>query len=339
MLGSLVMAGCGGGSDEESPPEAGPQASNSSDTLGTATLFATGDADASLGELAPGESTLDQAPVGRAALVTAGSADRFYLYFHQFDVLADVTADGRIEQLGYASTGSAVQGPTVVGFSTSGAMAVAQAPSGDEPGSRVLLRNFNAPFDGQVPTAFPVGAVALADDRSLVVGSADEARIDLVGPDGTAVGLLGPAGSDARVVTDEPLGPVVAALRLADNRVVFVADTTDGRQLYVLDDTTVRPVEAELRGDQVNPVAFEGDDPLATASIAPAPDGRLLTVGLVRDDTLAIALLDVDEGTVEVLTELEGIEPSAERPISAAAVGDDVVFLADGRLWRIAGAL
>ncbi|MGH9231397.1 MAG: hypothetical protein ACRD07_22170, partial [Acidimicrobiales bacterium] len=242
------------------------------------------------------------------------------------DYIVDASSDGRIEQLGYASDGSAVQGQKVVGISPTGGMAVAQdAPDRAADAWRVFVRDYNETFDFQVDVPFAVGAVAMAADRSILVGSRDEARIDAVDPAGNVVGLLGPEGSGARVVPDEPLGPVVALLWLPDDRVVFVADTSDGYQLHILDDTEVQAV-----GDPSPRV-----DPLAVTPVTPAPGGRVLTVGLDSDDDPTIAVVDVESGTVEVLAVLEVVEPSVERPVSAVAVGDDVVFLADDRLWRL----
>ena len=319
LLGLQLVAACGGDPDEPGSEGTG------TDRLDGAEVFAAG-GDTPLGELTPGDATLDQAPVDRATLVSAGADDYFYVLFRELDYLVDAASDGRIEQLGYASTGSAVQGQTVVGISPAGGMAVAQdAPDEASDAWRLLIRDYNETFDLQVEVPFAVGAVAIAEDRSMVVGSRDEARIDAVDPAGNIVGLLGPEGSGARVVPDEPLGPVVALLRLPDDRVVFVADTSDGYQLHLLDDTEVQPV-----GDPSPRV-----DPLAATPLAPAPGGRVLTVGLGSDDDPMIAVVNVDAGMVEVLAVLEGVEPSVERPVSAVAVGDEVVFLADDRLWRL----
>jgi hypothetical protein len=45
--------------------------------------------------------------------------------------------------------------------------------------------------------------------------------------------------------------------------------------------------------------------------------------------------VDPDSGRTGPLIHLIGIDPTPERPISAAAVGDDLVFLADGTLWTL----
>jgi hypothetical protein len=39
-----------------------------------------------------------------------------------------------------------------------------------------------------------------------------------------------------------------------------------------------------------------------------------------------------------VLIELEGVESTPQQPVSAAAVGEDLVFLADGKLWNLENA-
>ncbi len=328
LLGLQLAAACGDDPEEDDPEGVGSDEAGSegtgSERIDEAEVFAAGGA-TPLGELAPGDAMLDQAPVDQATLVSAGADDHFYVFFRELDYLVDAASDGRIERLGYASTGSAVQGPTVVGISPAGGMAVAQgAPDEASVAWRLVARDYNETFDLQVEVPFAVGAVAMAEDRSMVVGSRDEARIDAVDPAGNIVALLGPEGSGARVVADEPLGPVVALLRLPDDRVAFVADTSGGYQLHVLDDTEVQPV-----GDP-----SPGVDPLAVTPVATAPGGRLLTVGLDDDDP-TIAVVDVEAGTVDVLAVLEGVEPSVERPVSAVAVGADVVFLADDRLWRL----
>jgi hypothetical protein len=208
-----------------------------------------------------------------------------------------------------------------------------------------LIRTFDPVFVpvAEHPSPFPVGALDLADDGSILVGGLDESRVARIGRDGTTTHLLGPAGSDARVSTEVALGPVVAVLGLGDDRVAFVAGTDGVGRLFVVDDAGLRRVPDD--SPDPNPVAgagerrrptFEESFPRpAMTPLAPSPDGRVLTTGVGRDGDPQIALVDVDTGDVEVLAVLDGVEPAVDEPISAVMVGDDLVFLAEHQLWRL----
>ena len=193
---------------------------------------------------------------------------------------------------------------------------------------------------------FPVGAIDVIDSDSVVVGSNESPSIDLVTADEPKMRLLGPTGDrDARVTTDEELGPIVGLTRLDDDRIVFVADTPDGLQLHVLDDTTVRAVPRDPGSP--NPVRSTDSrstdrnrraERLAMTPLAPGADGDVLTIGLNDDDVPEINLVDVDTGDTELLATLDGVEPTIDEPVSAALAGDDLVFTAQGSIWRLADA-
>jgi len=207
--------------------------------------------------------------------------------------------------------------------------------------------------DHRLDARWAVGAVDVDMDGQVLVGGAAGPTIDSLALDGTTRRLLAPAADPAaEVVADKRLGPIVALQRLPDRRVVFVSSTATGFRLHVIDGGRVRRIEGEGRR---NPVRFTGRPPVGwdgTAGggyalwphlpvmtpLAPGPGGRVITIGLGRHDAPEISLVDVDTGEIVLLARLEGVEPSDAEPVSAAAVGDDLVFTAAGCLWRLEGA-
>ena len=216
------------------------------------------------------------------------------------------------------------------------------------------------PRDGlrheDVEARFPVGSVTVDLDGSMLVGSANGPSIDSLSPDGATRRLLAPADDPgAEVVAPGDLGPIVSLVRLPDQRVVFVSDTSDGFRLSVLDGRRV----VSFLGDRgENPVRFTGGAPVtypdprepidqilddgprlpAMQPLALGRGGRVITIGLGRGDVPEISLVDVDTGEIDVLARLDGVEPSDAEPVSAVAVDDDLVFTASGCLWRLEGA-
>ena len=193
---------------------------------------------------------------------------------------------------------------------------------------------------------FEADALDVVDDESVIVASGDGPRIDVISADEGARRLLGPADDpDARVTTDESFGRIVALTQLDDGRITFVAGTDDGDRLYLLDDTAVRPVPVDAASSNSvrSPDAPPADDPsrrdrLAMTPLAPGPDGRVLTVGLNDDDEPEVNLVDVDNGDAELLAILDRVEPTIDEPVSAAFAGNDLVFTAQGSIWRLADA-
>ena len=194
----------------------------------------------------------------------------------------------------------------------------------------------------EYPLPFPVGALDLAEDGTVLAGGLDDSRIARIDAGGTTTHLLGPAGSDARVTGEHDLGRVVAVMLLDDDRVVFVAGTEGDTHLYLLDGTAVRQIPGD---DQGNPVAGTDErrmpdleDPYPRAAItplAPSPDGRVLATGIAAEGNPQISLVDVDTGDIEVLATLDEVEPTIDDPVSAAIVGTDLIFLAQHQLWRL----
>jgi hypothetical protein len=198
-----------------------------------------------------------------------------------------------------------------------------------------------------------VGAVDVDSHGLPLVGGAAGPTIDALAPDGTTRRLLAPASDPgAEVAADKRLGPIVALQRLPDQRVVFVSDTAGGFRLHVIDRGLVRRIEGD---DGRNPVRFtsrpsvgwdgtaggipaDGPHLPVMTPLAPGPGGRVITIGLGREYAPEISLVDVDTGAIDVLARLEGVEPSDAAPVSAVAVGDDLVFTAAGCVWRLEGA-
>jgi hypothetical protein len=52
-----------------------------------------------------------------------------------------------------------------------------------------------------------------------------------------------------------------------------------------------------------------------------------------------INLVEVDTGETELLALLVGVESTIDEPISAALAGDDLIFTAQGSIWRLTDAL
>lgn len=209
---------------------------------------------------------------------------------------------------------------------------------------RILVYDPISVPKAEYPLPFSVGALDLADDGTVLAGGMDEGRIARIDTDGTTTHPLGPAGSGAQVTADTDLGPVIAVMLLDDDRAVFVAGTDGDTRLYLLDDTAVRQIPADS-DEQTSPVSgtderrvpdFEEPYPRAAITpLAPSPDGRVLTTGIGPDGDPQISLVDVDTGDIEVLATLDDVEPTIDDPVSAAIVGDDLIFLAQHQLWRL----
>lgn len=147
-------------------------------------------------------------------------------------------------------------------------------------------------------------AGGLFDERLVVVDNEEErALLDLPDQPEPILGLIG-------FVTVLPDGRIAAAS----------SDVDGGLTLGVVVERALRPIG----GDTGQP-----RPPEDITSLAPAPDGRLL---VTTPDS--IEAVDVDTGESDTLVDLTG----ADGTPSAAATGDDLVFLADGRLWRLPDA-
>lgn len=295
--------------------------------------------DLGLGRASADDVALDDLPLGLASLLSSGDDSTLYVLFEQEPsggLIQAASADGQVIRAGAVTTGDrGFEEPvTGVGLADDGSTAVAH-------GREVGVIGFNWTGLDVVDAGFSVGAVGWAEDGSLLFGSAAGPVIDAVDENGGFRRLLGSDDdAEAAVHAGDDLGPIVALLGLPNGRVAFVAETADGFELYVLDDGSV----TRLADGDTNPVASAGTRPgdpevradrYPMAPIAPGPDGRILATGLGPEGHPQISLVDPDNGDVEVIAELEGVEPTVEEPVSAAAVGDDLVFLADGRIWKL----
>lgn len=134
-------------------------------------------------------------------------------------------------------------------------------------------------------------------------------------------------------------GQVASLVVLPDDRVAFV--TTQGSG----------PGESPLHvvaGDEVRTIGTgPRDRNRQIRAIAPAPDGRLLAIAS-GPEAPQIMMVDLETGETEIVADLEGVMPHPDGPggvagalwpVSAAVDGDDLVFLADGHLWRLADAI
>ena len=304
---------------------------------------------------------LDDVPLQDAAIVMAGpEADSLVVLFEtdaDIDHLVTASAgDGVIHERFMASV-SIYPTQTAVDFLTSGDFVLADddnllralggEPAGpDEPlgaGANIGIYHPGFARRAEYPSPFPVGALDLAEDDTVLAGGLHESRIARIDPDGTTTHLLGPPGSGAQVTADPDLGPVIALMPVDEHRVAFVAGTDGDTRLYLLDDTALRQIPANDEGtspvggtDQRRVPRLEESFPRpAITPLAPSPDGRLLTTGIRPDGDPQIALVDPDTGDIEILAVLDHVEPTIDDPVSAAIIGTDLIFLAQHQLWRL----
>jgi hypothetical protein len=299
-----------------------------------------------VGQVDLGEVTLDDFAIGGTTLIRAGDEGTVNLLVESRleTYLVRSTAAGEIDRVGMVL----VDARTVAfDVDENGTYAWLNRTFGGDLSMFVGEREWVMADQGSyLDVPFEADALHVRDDGSLIVASGDGPRIDVISGDDESRRLLGPIGdADARVTTDEPLGPIVALAQLDDGRIAFVADTDDGYRLYRLDDSTVTRVPTETAAP--NPVRSPGvlltddsvrRDRLPMTPLAPGPDGRILTIGLDDDEVPEINLVDVDTGDTERLATLEGVEPTIEEPVSAALAGDDLIFTAQGSIWRLPDA-
>jgi hypothetical protein len=179
--------------------------------------------------------------------------------------------------------------------------------------------------------------LALADDGTVLAGR-HPARIDGFAPDGAVRHMLGFAGfdPDVEIEVDKPLGALESLVALPDDRVAFVTRDGDRRVLRLLD------------GDGVHTVAIAREnDGREIHTIAPGPDGRLLAVVAGAETHPQIQVIDIETGDTDTIADLRGVMQAPDGPrgvagalwsVAAATDGHDLVFLADGYLWRLRDA-
>ena len=307
---------------------------------GAALLAAGGDARWS--DLAGGGADLGDVALDRATQVAAGVGGRSLVVFVEggaVDHLVEAGLDGDVAGSSIAVPASLPQ-LTALDVGPDGTVAVAGGPPGD---AIVRVRGAGWTDVADLPAPFAVASLEITPGGPVLAGGVEGARIASIRPDGTARHLLGPPGSGAAVESGEVLGPVGAVADLGDGQVAFVAGPAGGEALHLLDDRAVRRVETRDHGALVDPVtgtaerpdASQRPDRRAMTPLATAPRGRVLTTGLGPGGHPRIALVDIDSGAIDVVADLEDVEPTIDQPVSAAVVGDDLVFLALGRLWMV----
>jgi hypothetical protein len=291
--------------------------------------------------------TLEDVQLDGATLLATDTDGSLLLMVEGVDsAVVRASADGRVTAVGFAAP--------LPGLATGSSDATADLALGPEGrvamalvGGDVLLLDFGWNTIQDFDARFAPGAVALAEDETILVGSAEDGHIDAVAVDNTVRHLLGPPdAATAAARWEEPLGAILALQPLPDGRLAFVAGTPDGPRLHLLDidDGQARPIAPDhpdlVRGAEPDrPRRGERTHRLPIEPLAVTSDGQLLTTGLGPEGSPRISLVDIDSGEVEVLAELDGIEPTIERPVSVTAVDDDLLFLADGRIWKLEGAL
>lgn len=282
------------------------------------------------GRRAEGRS-VDEARMASASDLAAGDG-RLYVLFdgipHADEGVLEIGPDGQVRFAGFSRVATGSTGPelTAVGVGAEGEVAAAL-------GRDVLVHGFDWRDSAevgrlhQVEVPFEVGAVGVVGRDEVLLGSAERGEIVVATPEGV------------ETLVEGDFGAVRAIAPLGDGTVAFVAG--DDR-LHVVEDGEVRAVDT----GEVNPVAAEDVDTeglprrdrVPMAPISASPDGRIVAVG-EHEGHPRITLVDPGDGDVEVLADLEGVEPTVEERVAAAIVGDDLFFLAEGSLWRKAGVV
>lgn len=176
-----------------------------------------------------------------------------------------------------------------------------------------------------LPQDSRINDVTITDDSTVLVSYSDadfiEGRIVALEPDGDVRSVVGLADADTEsdVEVEEPLSAISSLVALPNDRVAFV--TAGDGVLHLLDNGEIRTIDAPV--DSSRTLRLTG----------PAPGGRLLAIAARAETHPQIQVIDVDTGQTDTVTDLEGVE---EGDVDATAVGDDVVYLANGRLWRLA---
>lgn len=182
-------------------------------------------------------------------------------------------------------------------------------------------------IDLSLPPDAQVGDLAVTGEGTILIGDTALGRIDAITPDGGIRHVLSVAQDeiDSEVEVDQPLGQIGDVVALPDGHVAFVTWNDSMTHLRVLDGGGVRTIEIAPQ---------DGDRQIG--QIFPASASQLLAIFWADGTHPQIALVDVDTGQTDVIADLEGTEDGAW---SATADGNDVVFLANDRLWRLPNML
>lgn len=197
--------------------------------------------------------------------------------------------------------------------------------------------------DGDVDSGAAVEAVAFTSDGTLLVAAANAIRaFPVTGEPHVLVGTSD--HPDAEIRVDQPLGSIRLLAPLDDGRLAFTTDdpAAERTRLHLVDAGTHRSVD----------LRYANNGGRTMYDLTPAPDGRLLAVVSVPGQDLAsdgsaappvvgvrkqVALIDPDSGEAEIIADVADVDPEGNY-VSVAAVGDDLVFLADGRIWELESA-
>jgi hypothetical protein len=180
-----------------------------------------------------------------------------------------------------------------------------------------------------VPEGMIVDDVTLADDGTLLVSYSDTnhtgGHLTAVAPDGRVNHILGSPSASSQdgiqtgTQATEPVEAIGSMTALPDGRIAFA--TFDDGRLHLLDSDGIHAIETTPR-DPSRMLRLTGR----------SPDGRVLAIAWGLETHFQIQAINVDTGEADILADLEGIDEGA---VDSTVVGNDLVFLADGSLWRV----
>jgi hypothetical protein len=195
----------------------------------------------------------------------------------------------------------------------------------------------------------PVSAYSgsYTNDGTLVLADRTEPWIVSLAADDTVTNLLTPEGSEpAPLHLDSPKSRLTV-VALPDDRVAFAVNSPDDPehdgQLYLIASIVAGDGGAEGDGagsPTMTLVETTTDNPIRR--IFPGPDGTLLaldgpSISQVDPDTGdTTSLIDLSELTDELGPADVSWPPKDE--VSATALGDDLIFTADAKIWRLPDA-
>jgi hypothetical protein len=324
--------------------------STPTERLGDARLFSAGASPDNLHEDAYAIGSIDEAPLATPIAFLPSDDQAFWAIYQNGNL--EVSLDGSIEA-SIPSAGSGRQSSTITDTTIVSAVRIRggnafmefveiTSPAAEH--DRVELDEFDLWQEGR----YAPPAVAALSDGSVLIARHEHAEINVLTPGRTELSrwVGQPGDDDAELELDEPLGEIVALLTLPDDRVLFVPESLDGRQdLYLIDDAEIHQVEADpgFTVDATDPPFDYFARPLQ--HLAHGPNGTVLVSGMVDNTYPRISLLDVDTGEVEVLIDLDEVVISSsdrssfpDSTLSMVAVGDDLIFHADRRLWILEDA-
>lgn len=172
------------------------------------------------------------------------------------------------------------------------------------------------------------------EDGTMLFSAMDEARVVAVTPDGveSEVVVSRPSAKSPDAVVF-PYAARLTVVALDDGRIALAANAFDrgegDGEVFIVDDGELERLDTSTS----HPIR----------RIFPGPDGDLLAL-----DGPNISRLDPDTGDVDVLVDLSEVADELEPPasldeigmpslVSATDFGDDLIFTAENRIWRLTG--